>query len=94
MWFVSRCYWLRLHEDMDEALDELQDTRKRLWEAEALIRELQKSINAMSSSSDSGQDAKREAAQGRMMEMLEQVLQHEWEHKDENSTSNTASPHA
>jgi hypothetical protein len=42
-----------LHEDLDEALDELQDTRKRLRDAEAQIRELQKSLNGMSSSSDS-----------------------------------------
>ena len=41
-----------LHEDLDEALDELQDTRKHLRDAEAQIREVQKSLNGMSSSSD------------------------------------------
>lgn len=43
-----------LHEDLDDALDELKDSCERLLEAETLIKESQKNINGMSRSFESG----------------------------------------
>ena len=55
-----------LHEDLNEALSELQDTRSRLHDAEALIKELQKQLNGMSSSSDSEDQSVRSPSPARL----------------------------